>query len=32
MELNYQYSDIGKLQYQISSANQINAYHSFNGN
>lgn len=31
MELNYQYSNIGKLQYQISNANQINSYHSFKG-
>jgi len=31
MEMSYQYSDIGRLQFQISSANQITAYHSFKG-
>ncbi len=31
MEMRYQYSDIGRLQYQISAANQITAYHTFKG-
>ena len=31
MELSYQYSDVGRLQYQISNSDQILASHSFEG-